>query len=260
MKMLRADTYRLFHSKRLLFVLMLYVAAIFLCNYSDLYQFNEFLSVDTLIDSITESGWFREILYLISALPFTLCYCEDSTHNYMYHSFSRGTITTYAHSKVIITVVGTFFLSLIGFSISISLLALWFPIYDPNAFTQLNISGGYGQLTLSPYPYTFFIARVLLFSSGCALWSIITLFISSFKTDYFLTTIMPFISSYIIYRLSMNLPDLFNVDFCISGYGVIKNASLLNNFLYAMGYIWLLITLVSIFFIRRLERSMQWLY
>lgn len=257
MNMLRADIYRLFYSKRLMFMVVLYVAAIFLCNYSDLFQFNEFLSVDTLIDSITESGWFREILYLISALPFTLCYCEDSAHNYMYHSLSRGTITAYARSKLIVTVSGTFLLSLTGFYLSILLLAMWFPLYDPNALNQLNISGGYGLLTLSSYPYTFFIVRVLLFSSGCALWSVITLFVSSYKPDYFLTTVMPFISSYIIYRLSMNLPDILNIDFCISGYGIIKNAGLVYNFLYAIGYIWLLIIIIGIFFIRRLERSMQ---
>lgn len=257
MKILRADFYRLFHSNRLFIALILYILAVYFCNYSDILQFNEFLSVDTLIDCITESGWFREILYIVSALPFVLCYCEDINNNYFLCITTRTNVTAYARSKVIVTILSTFFITILGFFLAIVLFAIKYPMYDSNAIEYLNISGAYGVLTLSKYPFTFFIVRIVLFASGSVLWSIISLYVSSYQPDFFLTAAMPFVSSYIIYRLTMNLPDMLNIDYCISGYGVIENVSVLYNFIYSLGYIWLIILVISISFVRKLERNVK---
>ncbi|PXV88361.1 hypothetical protein C8E03_10884 [Lachnotalea glycerini] len=255
MKIIRADLYRFFHSNKLIVTLILYILALYFCNFSDMIQFNEFLSVDTMIDSITESGWFREILYVISALPFTLCYCEDISNNYFLCINTRTNITSYARSKALVTILSTFFVSIAGLLMVIVLFSFNYPLYDPKSALQLNISGGYGTLTTGAFPFLFFFVRILLFASGSVLWAIIALFVSSYQPDYFLTTVMPFVSSYVIYRFVMNLPDILNIDYCISGYCVIDHAGIMYNFLYSMGYIWLAILIISTAFIQKLERS-----
>ena len=257
MEILRADIYRLFHSKRLLFTLVLYILVIYFCNISDILLFQEFISVDTLIDSITESGWFREVLYVVSALPFSQCYCEDIRNHYFINVNTRTTITSYAHSKAFVTIFSTFLVSVAGFFIAIFMLSMQFPLYDPNAAYSLNITGTYGVLTLGHYPFLFFLVRVILFASGNTLWAMISLFVSSYHPDFFLTAAMPFISSYLIYRFVMNLPDILNIDYCISGYSVIEKTGLFFNFIYSIGYIWLLIFIAAIGFTRKLERSMK---
>lgn len=257
MKVLRCDIYRLFNSNRLILAFIIYILVVHFCNYSDIFQSKEFMSVDYLIDCITESGWFRELLYVISAFPFVLSHCEDVKNHYILNIVTRTSITAYALSKTIVTIFSTFFISITGFIISIVLFSFLYPTYDPYAHSQLNLSGAYGVLTIGQFPFTFFVVRVLLFASGSSLWAIISLLVSSYKPDFFLTTAMPFISSYIIFRFAMNFSDFLNIDYCISGYRVIKNTSILYNFIFAMSYIWLLILIISIAFIKQLERNKQ---
>lgn len=251
----RADVCRLF--RRLdVWIAVLWIAGFVVgSNLSNL-PLREFLTVDYLIDTMTEAGWFRNLIFILAAVPFACSYCRDVSGHFREAVLCRVDVEQYAWSKVLCNAAVSFLVTFTGFMMSAAVFRIFFSFSYYEKFGEINASGIYGELLSGTYPVLFVLIRVVLFSCGAMLWSTVALMVSAWKSDVFVVVSVPYLASYLVERLERGWQSWMSIDICISGEQMIPGGWR-ANLLYGILFMILMTLLAGRVFVWKVKRSVR---
>lgn len=249
----RSDLFRLIHSHEFWFSIGGIIVVILFSNLSEVLENWEFLAVDVIMDNFLYGGWYRNLLFVVAAYPFSRSYYQDTVHGFCGVMIQKAGILQYAGSKVWCTAFSAFTVTFSGLLLSAGIFGFFcVPCYY-GRFGEMNYTYPYGGLAAGN-TMLFLLARSALFSFGAALWSVFALVISTWRTEPLVILAAPFIGSYVESRFQFFLPPWMQVNACVSGDELIASG-LIANFAYGICYLWLLTVLLGILFFYRIKRS-----
>lgn len=253
--MIKAEIYRVRCSRRLYLSFFLIVMGICVCNISDILDQSEFVTVTYIFDMVTLQGWFRELIFVLSAWPFAISYCEDCEHQFRKSIRVRTSEIHYAVSKAMVVMIGTFGFVVIACVTACVILSFRFPLTESQIGMQENWTGAYGLFLTGRNPILFLLIRIILFALGTVVFAMLSLAISSIRPDYYITICAPFVSSFICKRLDQILPGYFSIQACLSGELIFENAGLQINFGYSVLFLMMVSIFIGVFFLYTLHRQ-----
>lgn len=252
--MYRSDMFRLIHSYEFLFSIAGIVVIVLLSNVSEVLEYQEFLAVDTIMDNFLYGGWYRNLLFIVAAYPFSRNYYQDTVHGFCGAAIQKAGIYQYAWSKVWCTAFSAFAVTFSGLLVSAGIFSIFcVPCYYEK-FGEMNYTYPYGVLAAAGFTMLFLLVRSVLFSFGAAFWSVFALVTSTWRAEPLVILTAPFIGSYVESRFQFFLPPWMQVNACISGDELIVSG-IIANFAYGICFLWLLTVLLGILFFYRIKRS-----
>lgn len=203
--MLRAYTYKLVHSS-LTYISVLGVLAICLTFFLFDYNSNDHLVMH--VEFFLNINAYRKAIAIFAALPFTANFADEWHDGVTNHCITRNGIKKYALANSLFCATTSFlavFLGLMIFAISLSFSV---PIYwhDSNP-----VSLPFGILLENDLPWIYLITEVFVFSCSISMWCMLGLLLSAFLPNKYVAICSPLVASYVVERITMNLPDAFNL-------------------------------------------------
>lgn len=203
--MSRAYLYKLFRSP-MTYIAILGIAAVCGTNFlngwvdsgSVVYHMNIFLDLDA----------YRKIITVLGAMPFAANFAEEWNESVVLHCIARRGIGKYSFSNIMFCWITSLLVVFGGMMIFTGVYSLFIPFYefDPNPkFTP------YGIFLDMGYPLLYMSARIFMFSTSCAMWSVMGMLLSAFFPNKYIAICSPFVASYTIERITMQFPDFLNL-------------------------------------------------
>lgn len=175
---------------------------------------------------------FRKIIAVMSALPFAANFAEEWNSSVTANCITRKNVGKYAGTNVVFCWITSFLAVFLGMMIFVEIYTFILPLYKPNPNPKVT---PYGIFLDSGMPIIYVLARVAVFAASCAMWSVMGMALSAFFPNKYIAICSPFVASYVIERLTMQLPGL--LDFHKLSLSYIDNkASPIFAFSYSMGF------------------------
>lgn len=250
------DLFRLIHKKDMWISILAVIAVVVGSNITEMIVYKEFLTVDTIMDDFLYSGWFRNILFVVAAIPFSRSYCQDVSHGFRDAMVLKMGSERYAWSKVKYNAYSAFAVTLTGLLISAYFFSLFFEPCYYEVFGEMNYTYFYGTLAAEGKTLLFVLTRSVLFSCGAALFSTFALLVSVWNPEPLVILAVPFIVSYVEGRFMFFVPSWMRIDNCVSG-DVLISGGIAANFLYAICFMLLLIMVAGSIFVYQVKRSVN---
>lgn len=255
----RADGYRLMRKPEL-WIAVIAVAVVAIGNtlpeLSQMVQ-KEFLTVDKIIDNITTvGGWYRNLIFMIAAIPFAGSYCKDTEHHFREGMLWRAKGESYIWSKILWNGAASFFATFVGLFIAVVMFSFFQKFYYYDVGPQGDYFGIYTEILEAGHPFCFIFIRIVIFSIGSMFWSTAALTVSAWKQDILVVYATPFLASYILARIQNVMPEFINIDFCIAGRELIPY-SWLSNLLYGIFFLMFLTLVFGNIFAWKVKRSVN---
>ncbi len=186
--------------------------------------------VVTEMDILLDIDAFRKVMAVFAAIPFVSNFSQEWLNGCTYSRVLRTSGDRYIMANISACFVTSFITVFIGMMLFAYIYTLQYPLYVP---TPNGVLMPYGVLTESGYPFLYIAVKVFIFSASCAMWSISGLALSALFPDPFVAICSPFVASYLIERLSMQLPDTFNLWYLSLGRVSIYDNAVVS-FIYAI--------------------------
>lgn len=203
--MFRAYIYKLLHSP-VIYLCILGVTAICATRFID----RSISASDVLgeMDILLDIDAFRKTITIFGAVPFAANFSDEWTNACANNCIVRCGIKRYALSNVIVCAVSSFLTIFAGMMIFMGIYSAYVPFYipDPNPAPP-----PYGVFIEKGYPIVYSMLRVLVFSLSCSMWSLSGLAISALFPNKYIAICTPFVASYVLERITMECPDVFNL-------------------------------------------------
>lgn len=248
------DLFRLIHGDRLWLSIAGIIVVVMGSNLTEVMENRDFLAVDTIMDNFLYGGWYRNLLFVVAAFPFSRSYYQDTMHGFRDTMVIKMGNFHYAWSKVWCTAGSAFAVTFSGLLLSSALFSLLAAPCYYEMFGEMNYTYPYGMLAAGGNTVLFLVMRSALFSLGAAFWSTFALVCSTWTPEPLVILAVPFIGSYIESRFRFFVPSWMQIDACVSGDEMIRGG-IAVNFLYGMCFMLLLIVLLGILFFYRVRRS-----
>lgn len=131
-------------------------------------------------------------------------------------------------------------------------LSFFLPVFyeDGNPMNQVQEMFLRGGL-----PWVYIIYRILPFAASCGMWSVMGMTLTSFFPNKFIGICTPFVASYVIERISTNLPDPFNLY--IISLGAMEWKNIWLQLFYCLGLFVVISMILGIVFVITVERRVR---
>ena len=206
-------------------------------------------------NSFSFGGVFSEYFSTIMvAVPFATSYCDDVIGGLRTYKITRCGKDTYTLSKFIVTCVLGGVVFALGGLIFILVLAIRLPLVTSDQIMETTWLPFSQALTIGNGEPYFAVVLCVCFLSG-ALWGSISLCVSAFSTNRYVTICAPFVFRFLLVQvgLILNLPGWLRLDLLLVARETVYSDAL--TFLVTLAYILALISLCYRLFRLRLERS-----
>ena len=193
---------------------------------------------------------FRKVIAVFATLPFAANFAVEWKSSVTNSCILRSSSSKYILSNIFFCFITAFITVLIGMILFICLYTLKLPlyIYDPNPKIP-----PYGVLIDQGFPMIYLLIRIIVFSFSCAMWSVSGLALTALFPDPFVAACSPFIASYLLERISMQFPDVFNLWFLsLSRITIYDNAII--SFVYTISVFTLLAAFFGLIFAKVVKR------
>ena len=210
LKLIKSDLLRMFTSKRFFGAII----GITLVNGLNILQFIEeaFRDPCTLLNDASGAPFFRMIVLILAALPFSTSFCDDWENRYIRSIIIRVGTKKYALSKFICCFIGALLAGTLGLLLLV-LITLPFVGHLVPAQNSLIMANASAESTginwiLSQHQYALWILAISFYKSleGCV-FAELGLVVSVKMTNSFLTLSMPVIGYYLYLSIINLLPD-----------------------------------------------------
>lgn len=153
-------------------------------------------------------GIYRKAVAVFAALPFTANFADEWKSGVAVNCITRKGIKKYAASNVLFCVVTTTLTAFVGMMLFSLLYSLFIPmfIYDGNPDTFL-----FGQFLENGHGEIYLTLRIFVFSVSCSAWAMTGMLLSSLLPNKYVAICAPFVASYVVERITMQLPDYLNL-------------------------------------------------
>lgn len=192
------------------------------------------------VNILIEIDAFRKAIAVFAAIPFAANFSNEWKSNITDSCVLRSSANKYISANIIYCFLTSFIVVLIGMLLFIFLYTLRLPLYvfDPNPKIP-----PFGILIDKGFPVLYLIIKITIFSVSCAMWSMSGIAIAAFFPDSFVAVCTPFIAGYLLERISMQLPDVFNL-----WYLSMSRISVFNNMILSFFYSILVFLVLSMCF------------
>ncbi len=191
---------------------------------------NEHTTVLDRIDLFLDLDAFRKLVVIFAALPFTANFADEWKNNVAMHCITRRGIKKYAFSNVVFCVVTAFLAVFIGIMLYMLAMSLFMEFDKPD----MNTHAGYPYCEfLNNGPrFLYPVIRVFVFSVSCSAWCAVGLMLSALIPNKYVAVCSPVVASYVIERITIQLPVEFNLHSLSLSVPLICNS--LVTFIYTM--------------------------
>lgn len=182
------------------------------------------------IDMVLDLSTTRKMIAILGALPFAANFADEWTNHVTLGCVSRCGVKKYTVSNVVMCVISSTITVFLGMMLYAWVLSFFKPVFVDSG----NPMGGLKDILLrGGAPWVYIMYRIFLFAASCAMWSVMGMMLTAFFPNKYVGLCSPFVASYIIERLSMELPDEFNLYVISMGYLNWKN--IYGLFFYCVG-------------------------
>lgn len=248
--MTRAYLYKLFSSP-LLYIGM--VCIVILSATRLIPQIGSGSDVSTEIDILLEFDALKKVIAIFGALPFTANFADEWNNSVTTACIVRRGVRRYAFANVLFCAITTLLTVFIGMSLFTAGYSLFYPYYkaDGNPLPPV-----YGFFLTTKFPAMYTLVRVFVFGASCAMWSVMGLALSAFFPNKYIAISAPFVASYVVERIAMKLPEMFNLWHISLSYPI-PNSNPVAVFFYAIGLFALIIAAFGFVFAAVVKRRVQ---
>lgn len=204
------------------------------------------------IGYILDIATMRKMIAILGALPFAANFADEWTSHVTVSCVSRCGANRYAVSNVVMCFASSFVTVFLGMMLYAAGLATFMPVF----FEYNNPMGLLEQTLLrGGMPWVYIMYRILPFAASCAMWSVMGMMLTAFFPNKFVGICAPFVASYAIERVTMQLPSPLNLWYVSLGYLRWKNIWL--QFIYSVGLFTLITAVLGFVFVIMVKRRVQ---
>lgn len=159
------------------------------------------------VDLLLNFESYRKGLAVFAAIPFAANFANEWRSNTTNSCVLRSSCNRYIAANVVCCFIISFITVFVGMMLFtfVYTFKLPFHVYDPTPYAP-----PFGMLRNS-FPFLYTIIQITIFSVSCAMWSITGIALAAIFPDPFVATCTPFVSSYLVERVSMQLPPELNL-------------------------------------------------
>lgn len=205
------------------------------------------------IDFLLEFDALKKVIAIFGALPFTANFADEWNNSVTTSCIVRRGVRRYAFANVLFCALTTLFTVFIGMSLFTGGYSLFYPYYEPDGNPLPPV---YGFFLKTKVPAMYTLTRIFVYGASCAMWSVMGLALSAFFPNKYIAISAPFVASYVVERIAMKLPELFNLWHISLSYPI-PNDNPLIVFIYAIGLFALIITAFGFIFAAVVKRRVQ---
>lgn len=173
------------------------------------------------MDILLDIDAFRKIITIFGAVPFAANFSDEWINAAANHCIVRCGLRRYAISNVVVCAVSSFLTVFVGMMLFMGTYSACAPFYIPDSNPT---PPPYGVFIEQGCPFLYSTLRILVFSLSCSMWSLSGLAISALFPNKYIAIVTPFVSSYVLERISMECPDEVNL-----WYLSLSNISICDN-------------------------------
>ena len=160
------------------------------------------------IGMILDLATVRKMIAILGALPFAANFADEWTCRVTIGCISRCGVNRYAVSNVVICFLSSIVTVFFGMMLYAASLSTFLPVF----FEDNNPMGLLEQTLLrGGMPWVYIMYRILPFAASCAMWSVMGMMLTAFFPNKFVGICAPFVASYAVERVTMQLPSPFNL-------------------------------------------------
>jgi len=215
------------------------------------YNFN-YGDVVSHVRNFLDVGLYRKALAVFGSLPFAANFAEEWVNGVTLQLVSRKGVLSYAAANAVFCAVCSMITVFAGMMIFSGLYSFFVPIYNPDGNPYNFI---FGQFLKSGHGEIFLMLRSFVFSSSCAMWSVMGMLLSAVFPNKYVAVCVPFVASYVIERITINFPDKLNLWYLSLSFVTFKND--LTGFLYCVGIFAAISAVCSAVFVRLVRKRVQ---
>ncbi|MCM1508155.1 MAG: hypothetical protein NC177_13655 [Ruminococcus flavefaciens] len=206
--MIKAYIYKILHSA--LFYLSI-AGVLLICSIRMMEHYiGNFSGADivTEINILLDIDAFRKVITVFAALPFAVNFANEWKSNVTNNCVLRSSSGRYITANIFFCFITAFAVVFIAMTLFMFIYSFQLPLYefDPNPKIP-----PFGIMIDKGAPILYLLTRIFIFSFSCAMWSISGLALAALFPDPFVSACTPFIASYLLERVTMQLPDNFNL-------------------------------------------------
>lgn len=206
-----------------------------------------------MLDLLLDLDTYRKIIPFFAAIPFAANYCNEYLSGVSNFYILRSGIDNYINTNIIINVISAFFTTFAGSMLYILILSCNMPLYESIGNPT---AAPYGVFLDKGFPMLYILIKVTIFSASISMWVISGVAFSALLPSPYIAICTPFIFTYIIEKITMNFPDMFNLWFLSLGRDVLKSRPIIT-FIYTIGVFLVLTLLFSKIFSYVAERRIH---
>lgn len=208
--------------------------------------------VQTQIGLVIDFATLRNMIAIAGALPFVANFAGEWTSRVTIGCVSRCGVKRYAVSNVVVCFVSSLITVFLGMMLYAAALSFFMPLFvdTPNYLGELGEA-----LLRKGLAWVYIIFRFLPFAASCGMWSVMGVMLTGFFPNKFVGICTPFVASYVIERITYELPTPINLYNVSLGFVDIENIWLQQ--LYCVGLFAALSAGLGAVFVITVKRRVQ---
>ena len=160
------------------------------------------------IDIMLDLDGMRKVILIFAAVPFAANYCTEYNNGYANMCLIRTYPGKYINSNLLAGAVSSFAVTFMGLIVFLMYLSVNIPFYESSAGSAPM---PYGYFLNINCPIIYIMIRISIYAVSNSMWVISGIALSSIIPNSFAAICSPYIFSYVLEKLTMKLPDCFNL-------------------------------------------------
>lgn len=170
--------------------------------------------IDTLTDVtlMLSSGGYRRLFVIFGAVPFATNFADEWNSGVTMSAVTRKSVWKYAVSNVFMcffSALLTVFLGMILWEV-FTIIFSSKPFFAPESNAPTIVQDVFFEIGM---PFLAEFERAFVFGSSCGMWAVMGMTLSAVFPSRYIAICSPFVLCYALERISLLLPDFFNLRF-----------------------------------------------
>lgn len=182
------------------------------------------------VDLFLHLDAYRKLLPVFGALPFTANFADEWKSGVTINCALRRGVKKYAAANVLFCAVTSLATVFLGMALYAGVYSLFIPLYGEYNNPASFLLGG---LLTSGRGWLFMIFQIFIFACSCSMWAVMGLLLSAVMPNKYVAIAAPFVASYIVERITIQLPPRLNLWYL--SLGAMDAKSDVEGFLYIVG-------------------------